>query len=100
MFGTDVIHILLIEDEEYDVGRVRNTIAPFRDQIVIRDVASTGTHALDLLRAGADRYDVVVMDFQIAGGLMGEDLIRGIKAIDQSLQIIIVTKMTVNVTDF
>ena len=100
MLGTDVIHVLLIEDEAYDVGRVRNTIAPFRDQIVIRDVASTGSHALDLLRAGSDRYDVVVMDFQIAGGLMGEDLIREIKAVDPSLQIIIVTKMTVNITDF
>jgi len=100
MLGTDVIHILLIEDEEYDVGRVRSTIEPFRNQIVIRDVASTGSHALDLLKAGSDRYDVVVMDFQIAGGIMGEDLIREVKAIDPSLQIIIVTKMTVNVTDF
>jgi two-component system, NtrC family, response regulator AtoC len=100
MLGTEIIHILLIEDEEYDVGRVRSTIAPFRDQIVIRDVASTGSHALELLKAGSDRYDVVVMDFQIAGGLMGEELIRAIKTIDPSLQIIIVTKMTVNVMDF
>ncbi len=100
MLGAEVIHVLLIEDEEYDVGRVRATIAPFHDQIVVRDVASTGSRALDLLKAGSDRYDVVVMDFQIAGGMMGEELIREIKAVDPSLQIIIVTKMTVNVTDF
>jgi DNA-binding NtrC family response regulator len=100
MLGTDVINVLLIEDEEYDVGRVRSTIAPFKGQIVIRDVASTGSHALALVKEGNDRYDVVVMDFQIAGGMMGEELIRQIKSIDPSLQIIIVTKMTVNVTDF
>jgi DNA-binding NtrC family response regulator len=100
MLGTSAIHLLLIEDEAYDVGRVRNTLAPFGNQIVIRDVASTGAHALDMLRADSSRYDVVVMDFQIAGGLMGVDLIREVKSVDPSLQIIIVTKMTVNVTDF
>ncbi len=40
------------------------------------------------------------MDFQITGGLKGETLIRKIKEIAPTLQIIVITKMTVNMTDF
>ena len=40
------------------------------------------------------------MDFQISGGLMGEDLIREIKKINSSLQIIVITKMTINLTNY
>jgi len=100
MFEGNVIALLLIEDEEFDVRRVMNTISPFHDRIAVRDVASTGARALELIQKSRDTYDVVIMDFQIAGGLMGEQLIREIKRIDSSLQIIIVTKMTVNITDF
>ena len=94
------INLLLIEDEDFDVRRVKNTLRPFGDRIVIRDVVSNGLVALDLLKLHAETYDVVVMDFQIAGSLMGEDLIRKIKKVDASLQIIVITKMTVNITDY
>jgi two-component system, NtrC family, response regulator AtoC len=94
------VQVFLIEDEEYDVRRVRNTLRGFEDRIQIREIASNGRVARDLLRAAPDTFDVVIMDYQIAGGLMGENLIREIKAIEPSLQIIVVTKMTVNVTDF
>ena len=40
------------------------------------------------------------MDYQIVGPLTGEKLIRKIKAIDPFIQIIVITKMTINVTDF
>ena len=40
------------------------------------------------------------MDFQIAGGLRGEELIKEMKEIDSSLQIIVITKITINITDF
>ncbi|HEX9006631.1 MAG TPA: sigma-54 dependent transcriptional regulator, partial [Bacteroidota bacterium] len=100
MFEGSVIQILLIEDEDFDVRRIRNTLRPFADRICIPDVVSNGNAALDLLRAGKDRYDIVVMDFQIAGGIMGEQLIQEIKRIDPSVQIIVVTKMTVNITDY
>lgn len=100
MYESGKISILLIEDEEYDVRRVKNTLRPVADRIVVSDVVSNGTMALDLLRNGKDKYDVVVMDFQIAGGLMGEQLIREIKRIDPALQIIVITKMTVNITDY
>lgn len=96
----NLINVLLIEDEEYDVRRVINTIKPFSGQIKITDIVSDGNTAADLLQKNSGGYDVVVMDFQIAGGLMGEDLIRKIKEIDNSLQIIVVTKMTINLTDF
>jgi len=96
----NLIKILLIEDEEYDVRRVLNTVNPFKAQIIIKDIVSTGKSALDLLRKNNDNYDLVIMDFQIAGGLMGEELIRGIKLIDHSIQIIVITKMTINITDF
>ncbi len=100
MFEGTVIQVLLIEDEEYDVRRVMNTLEPFRGRIVVRDVVADGNRALALLRGQPGAYDIVIMDFQIAGGLMGEELIRAIRAFDSTLQIIVVTKMTINITDF
>ncbi|MGA9119155.1 MAG: sigma-54 dependent transcriptional regulator [Bacteroidota bacterium] len=100
MLEGERISILLIEDEEFDVRRVMNTLSPLADRIKVRDTVSNGNAALDLLRAGKDRYDLVIMDFQIAGGLMGEQLIHEIKRIDSSIQIIVITKMTINITDF
>lgn len=100
MVTKEQIQILLIEDEAYDVRRVENTIKPVGHLIKIRDVAANGPEALELLIHNRRLYDVVILDFQIAGGLMGEALIRKIKEIDSALQIIVVTKMTINVTDF
>lgn len=94
------IKILLIEDEEFDVRRVNKTIEPFNNRIEIVDVVSDGVNALELLKQQSAAYDVIIMDFQIAGGLRGENLIREIKKIDNTLQIIVVTKMTINITDF
>jgi two-component system, NtrC family, response regulator AtoC len=100
VFGEQTIRVLLIEDEDYDVRRVRNTLQPLGGRITVRDVVANGNAALDLIRAEKDRYDIVIMDFQIAGGFMGEQLIREIRKIDASLQIIVITKMTINITDF
>jgi two-component system response regulator AtoC len=100
MFEGQRIELLLIEDEEFDVRRIRNTIRPFSDRIYIRDVVPDGSRALDLLRADPEQYDVIIMDFQISGALIGENLIREIKQLDPALQIIVVTKMTANFTDF
>ncbi|HEX9652996.1 MAG TPA: sigma-54 dependent transcriptional regulator [bacterium] len=99
MINVDRINILLIEDEEYDVRRIRNTIAPFASRIKIKDVVSDGQSALALIEKQRD-FDVVIMDFQIVGGLKGEALIRRIKHLDETLQIIVVTKMTMNLSDF
>ena len=93
------IHLLLIEDEEYDVRRIRNTIRPFAERIVISDVVADGSAALEMLKTRRGRYDVVIMDFQIAGGLMGEQLIREIRRTEPLVEIVVVTKMTINVTD-
>lgn len=100
MIYNKIIQILLVEDEGYDVRRVRNTIKLFEDSIHIQDVVSTGTHALELLAKNENNYDVVIMDYQIAGGLMGENLIKKIKEISPAIQIVVITKMTVNITDF
>lgn len=94
------IKILLIEDEEYDVRRVKNTIRPFEDKIKINEVVSNGKAALEILNNRRGEFDLVIMDFQIAGGLMGEELIVKIKEIDSSLQIIVITKMTINLSDY
>ena len=96
----DRIRILLIEDEEFDVRRVRNTLKPFEHQIEISEVVSNGDTALELLVQHNEQFDVVIMDLQLAGGTMGEALIRAIKRIAPSHQIIVITKMTVNITDF
>ncbi len=94
------INILLIEDEDYDVKRVERTLAPFREQISIRKVVADGQSAIRALEKNHGGYDVIIMDYQLAGGITGEALIRKIKEIDSSLQIIVITKMTVNITDF
>jgi two-component system, NtrC family, response regulator AtoC len=100
MFTDEIVRILLIEDEEFDVRRVRTTLKPFSDQIEVREVVSNGNTALELLSQQSDQFDVVIMDLQIAGGVMGEALIRAIKRTAPSLQIIVITKMTVNITDY
>lgn len=94
------IQILLIEDEEYDVRRVKNTVQPFQDNIIISDIVSNGKSAIDLLTLKKDLFDIVIMDFQIAGGIMGESLIQKIKEIEPSIQIIVITKMTINISDY
>jgi two-component system, NtrC family, response regulator AtoC len=96
---TNRVRTLLIEDEEYDVRRVHNTLRPYVHLIACDDLVSDGYSALEMLRTHPDVFDVVIMDFQIAGGLMGERLIREIKGIDPSVQVIVVTKMTVSVAD-
>ncbi len=95
-----MITLLLIEDEEFDVRRVRNTIAPFSHRIQIKEVTAAGRSALALLAEKKDFFDVVIMDFQIAGGPTGESLISAIKKLDATLPIIVVTKMTMNVADY
>jgi len=96
--NAETIKILLIEDEKYDVDRVKNTLQPYQDRIKITDVVKNGYDALDRLQAGSC-FDVIIMDYQISGGLYGETLIRRIKAIDPTLQILVITKMTINQTD-
>ncbi len=95
----NTIKVLVIEDEEFDVRRIRNTVKPY-EKINISDVVSSGADALKLLSNNKNTYDVVIMDFQIAGGLMGEELIRAVKKISPQTQIIVITKMTIHQTDF
>jgi DNA-binding NtrC family response regulator len=94
------VRILLVEDEAFDVRRVRLTLQPFAEQLQIRHVVSHGDAAIDLVRSEGEHLDVVIMDMQIAGGVMGEALIREIKRWQPSLPIIVITKMTVNITDY
>ncbi len=94
------INILLIEDEDFDARRVHNTIKLMNEKIEIKNVVSNGSDALDILNNKNKEFDIVVMDYQIAGALRGEDLIRKIKAIDSTLQIIVITKLTIDMTDF
>lgn len=100
IFEGKKINILLIEDEDYDVRRVMNTLKPFEDRMRVIDTVSNGKAALELLQNKKGQYDVAVMDYQIAGGIMGETLIQKIKEIDISIQIIVITKMTINITDY
>jgi len=100
MSTNNAIAILLVEDEEFDVARVRNTLRFFSERIRIADVVSNGRAAIEHLQRKTDAYDVVILDYQISGGLKGEELIRKIKEIDPCLQIIVITKMTINITDY
>ncbi len=98
--NTEVINILLVEDEEFDVKRVKNTINYYENRIKVLETVSNGRSAVEKIREHPDRYDVVIMDHQISGGLKGEELIVEIKKCDPFIQIIVVTKMTINITDY
>lgn len=100
MSTNNAISILLVEDEDFDVARVRNTIRLFSERLHIADVVSNGRAALELIQKKIDHYDVVILDYQISGGLKGEELIRKIKDVDPCIQIIVITKMTINITDY
>lgn len=100
MLFQNTINILLIEDEVYDARRVEKTLEPFGDRLKIKKVVADGQSALDALSAGKNGYDVIIMDYQIVGGVSGETLIRKMREIDDTLQIIVITKMTINISDF
>ncbi|MGE5861104.1 MAG: sigma-54-dependent transcriptional regulator [Ignavibacteria bacterium] len=94
-----LINILLIEDESYDVNRIKRTLAPFCDRLVIKEAVADGQSAIKLLSDNHDEFDVIIMDYQIVGPITGEKLIKRIKSIDPFIQIIVITKMTINTTD-
>jgi len=100
MSKNDLINILLVEDEDFDVRRVKNTISYYETRIKVLDIVSNGMAALELVQSNPDKYDVVIMDYQISGGLRGEELISKIKDYDQFIQIIVITKMTINITNY
>jgi two-component system, NtrC family, response regulator AtoC len=100
MSRSDQINILLVEDEDFDVTRVKNTISYYETRIKLIDTVSNGLAALELLKLHQDKYDIVIMDYQISGGLKGETLISKMKDIDQFIQIIVITKMTINITNY
>ncbi len=95
-----VIKVLLVEDEDFDVARVKKTVSLSSTRIQIEDVVSNGKSALDRIEHNPDFYDVVILDYQISGGLRGEELIRKMKELDPFIQIVVITKMTINTTDF
>ena len=97
---TQSIRVLLVEDEDFDVARVKKTVSLSTTRIQVEDVVSNGKSALDKIRDNPDFYDVVILDYQISGGLRGEELIQKMKELDQFLQIVVITKMTINTTDF
>ena len=99
MSTANPIQILLVEDEDFDVARVRNTVKLFASRIRITEVVSNGKAALDFMKNNPDKYDIVILDFQISGGLRGEELIQKMKELDPLVQIIVITKMTINMTD-
>ncbi len=100
MSNDNVISILLVEDEDFDVRRVKGTIRLFSERLRITDTVSNGRAALELIHKNVDQYDVVILDYQISGGLKGEELIRLIREADPFVQIIVITKMTINISDY
>lgn len=100
MTSNNAISLLLVEDEDFDVCRVKETIRLSSERLHLVDVVSNGRAALELIHKNVDRYDVVILDYQISGGLKGEELIRQIKEADPFIQIIVITKMTINITDY
>jgi two-component system, NtrC family, response regulator AtoC len=65
----------------------------------IKEIVSSGKDTLNLIKENKHLFDVVILDYQISGGLHGVELIEEIKKIDNTLQVIVITKMTINQTD-
>lgn len=100
MADKSIINILLIEDEEFDVKRVKNTLRYYENNLNIDKVVSNGKAAIEYIKEYPDRFDIVILDYQISGGWRGEELIEKIKECDPFIQIIVITKMTINITDY
>jgi len=100
MSKNEQINVLLVEDEDFDVKRVKNTLNYYNSMIKLQDVVSNGLAALQLIKENPDKYDVIIMDYQISGGLKGEELISKMKDCDPLIQIIVITKMTINITNY
>ena len=100
MNGNGSIHVLLVEDEDFDVSRVKNTVNLSATRIEVDHVVSNGKSALEKIQENRDLFDVVILDYQISGGLRGEELIQKMKELDPFIQIVVITKMTINTTDF
>ena len=49
MSTSNAIAILLVEDEEFDVARVKNTLRFYSERVRIAEVVSNGRAALELL---------------------------------------------------
>ena len=81
------IKILIIEDERYDIDRIMNTLRPYEPKIKIEDIVKNGYDAIDRIESGKD-FDVVIMDYQISGGLYGEALIQKIKGMNISVLLV------------
>ncbi|MBN2281136.1 MAG: sigma-54-dependent Fis family transcriptional regulator [Candidatus Marinimicrobia bacterium] len=94
------VNIMLIEDEEFDARRVKNTLKLSKYDLRVLSSFSNGKKALEELTKNPDTYDVIIMDYQIAGGLMGEKLITEIKKVNPVVQILVITKMTIQQTNF
>ncbi|MBO8151091.1 MAG: sigma-54-dependent Fis family transcriptional regulator [Candidatus Marinimicrobia bacterium] len=95
----NVIRIIVLEDEAFDVKRIENTLRTMNREYKINGVFSDGEDFLEYLRKNKYENDVVIMDYQISGNIFGEELIKKIKEIDPFLQIVIITKMTINTND-
>lgn len=93
------INILVVEDEEFDIKRIQTTLQPFEEIISVKEMVSSGKDTLKLIKENKHLFDVVILDYHISGGLYGEELIEEIKKIDRTIQVIVITKMTINQTD-
>ena len=80
MASANVIKVMLVDDEDFDVSRVRKTISLSSTKIQIESVLSNGRAALEHIQQNPDLYDVVILDYQISGGLRGEEDTRRIAA--------------------
>jgi len=100
MFSYDKkIRIIIIEDEEFDVKRIRNTLSPLGNSCEISAIFSSGKKAVKYIEDYAYENDVVIMDYQISGSLYGEELIESIKSKDPFIQVIVITKKTIDHSD-
>ncbi len=91
---------MLIEDEEFDARRVKNTLKLSKYNLNIKSNFSNGRKAVREFEKDPAGYDVIIMDYQIAGGLMGERLIQEFKKVEPVIQLIVITKMTIQQTNF
>ncbi len=80
--------ILLVDDDKKTVARNRATLESAGNLVT---TAATTMQALDAIRR--DKYDVVVTEAMLDGGLAGFDLVRSLRRRSASLPIVMLTKV-------
>lgn len=83
------VRVLMMDDEEMVLRVAREMLVQMGHEV---EVAKDGQEALDLYRSAADagrKFDLVIMDLTIPGGMGGKDAVKEIHTRDPAVPVIV-----------